>query len=69
MPKSKQEPIVLERSARWKLDPDGGNEGDKVDGGVGGDGDVHIQGRRRRRKRREGKKGELAQIDVQVHRR
>ena len=40
-----------------KLDPDGGDEGDKVDGEVvGGDGDVHFQGRRQRRRRRDGKK-------------
>ena len=60
MPKSKQEPIVLERSARLKLDPDGGDEGGKVDGevvgGDGGDGDVHFQRRRRRRRKRDGKK-------------
>ena len=43
-----------------KLDPDGGDEGDKVDGevvgGDGGDGDVHFQRRRQRRRRRDGKK-------------
>ena len=34
--KSKQEPIVLERFTRLKLDPHGGDAGDKVDGGVTG---------------------------------